>query len=309
MSIRFKCLHCDRQIKVRAESAGRGLKCPGCGNKVRVPTPIGGALEPQETRLSKKPLSDQAETPKPEPRKAPRSQPPKRRDRSKPPPRSQIGDKNPDRATDGYQDTKSTLGTLSLLLNTIKWSSGAMLVACIAGLLGTAFYLPSMPPPSLLAWTGWTLRIAGIICGIAQVVALIFLCIWTRQTNINARVLGHSKLGFPPLLAGLLWFLVPLNIILPWIAINFLWRTHSGYGKSSALILLPIIAEIVGGFTAYIAIVDLGAVNVLNVDMLLSTYLLVAVSMLCEVLSAWATNVIVHNIWDWQEQERRAFVS
>jgi hypothetical protein len=37
--IAFQCLQCDKPLKVRAELAGKKIKCPGCGQSVRVPPP------------------------------------------------------------------------------------------------------------------------------------------------------------------------------------------------------------------------------------------------------------------------------
>ena len=39
MPIRVKCRSCSKEIRLKDSAAGKTLKCPDCGGKVRVPEP------------------------------------------------------------------------------------------------------------------------------------------------------------------------------------------------------------------------------------------------------------------------------
>ncbi|MAG94651.1 MAG: hypothetical protein CMJ48_13030 [Planctomycetaceae bacterium] len=51
MAIEFNCSHCDKLLKTPDDKAGRGAKCPGCGEMITVPAgeqdTFGDAFEEQ----------------------------------------------------------------------------------------------------------------------------------------------------------------------------------------------------------------------------------------------------------------------
>lgn len=49
MTIEFSCQHCGKALSTSDDKAGRKAKCPGCGEAVLVPSPVGAALEADDT--------------------------------------------------------------------------------------------------------------------------------------------------------------------------------------------------------------------------------------------------------------------
>src|SRR5215510_6942522 len=47
MIIRFECNHCRKKLGIADTEAGKMIKCPGCGEKVRIPSQGGGAAPPE----------------------------------------------------------------------------------------------------------------------------------------------------------------------------------------------------------------------------------------------------------------------
>lgn len=45
MSIRFRCDNCGKQLKTKDSSAGKKVKCPGCGDVLVIPEPVVDAVE------------------------------------------------------------------------------------------------------------------------------------------------------------------------------------------------------------------------------------------------------------------------
>src|SRR5262245_6349870 len=64
--IRFECGHCHKKLGIADTEAGKMIKCPGCGEKVRIPSAAGGIAP------AKKPPPPAAKPPpKPAPAKKP----------------------------------------------------------------------------------------------------------------------------------------------------------------------------------------------------------------------------------------------
>src|SRR5438876_11894519 len=62
MVIRFECNHCHKKLGIADTEAGKMIKCPGCGEKVRIPAQAAGAAAP-----AKKPTPAAKPPPKPSP--------------------------------------------------------------------------------------------------------------------------------------------------------------------------------------------------------------------------------------------------
>lgn len=63
MSIEFTC-ECGRQVRVKPELAGRKIRCPGCGNPLRVPAESDGDAPAAATQRMETQPEDAAEEPK-----------------------------------------------------------------------------------------------------------------------------------------------------------------------------------------------------------------------------------------------------
>jgi len=50
MIIRFQCNHCGKKLGIADTEAGKMIKCPGCGEKVRIPSQGGGAAAPETVK-------------------------------------------------------------------------------------------------------------------------------------------------------------------------------------------------------------------------------------------------------------------
>lgn len=61
--IEFSCPICQRDLKVKPELAGRMGKCPGCGNKIRVPEKRGAAHDTPESWLDEPVRATDVESP------------------------------------------------------------------------------------------------------------------------------------------------------------------------------------------------------------------------------------------------------
>ncbi len=62
MVIRFECNHCNKKLGIADTEAGKWIKCPGCGGKVRIPLSAGGGAA-----VTKKPAPAAKPPPKPPP--------------------------------------------------------------------------------------------------------------------------------------------------------------------------------------------------------------------------------------------------
>lgn len=49
--IRFKCAHCGKGLKAPPDKQGALARCPGCGQKTRIPAPAATAAEPAEPEI------------------------------------------------------------------------------------------------------------------------------------------------------------------------------------------------------------------------------------------------------------------
>ncbi|MBI1913913.1 MAG: hypothetical protein HYS12_04140 [Planctomycetes bacterium] len=64
MVIRFECNHCNKKLAIADTEAGKWVKCPGCGEKVRIPSQAAGGAT-----TAKKPVPAAKPLPKPPPAK------------------------------------------------------------------------------------------------------------------------------------------------------------------------------------------------------------------------------------------------